>query len=197
MRPRRDRLPPADGSGLFPHSNPAVVISRHLNSPAPALSDTRPELSTLDAVAAARSFVATVTDAGTVFGLIGNNPEPAVKTAGVVAQEWRQSVRGCRDRRYPSYVRLGWPLTCRSKEMRLIDAALSDRDCCGIVVCGAAGVGKSRIAREATAWAASTGCEVRWVVATSSARAVPLGALSSWAGPAGGDSLNLVRGVIE
>ena len=94
-------------------------------------------------------------------------------------------------------MRLTWPLTGRSIEMRLIDAALSDRDCCGIVVCGAAGVGKSRIAREATAWAASNGCEVRWVVATSSARALPLGALRSWAGPAGGDSLQLVRGVIE
>ena len=60
-----------------------------------------------------------------------------------------------------TYMRLGWPLTGRSKEMRLIEAALSDRDCSGIVVCGAAGVGKSRIAREATAWAASTGCVVR------------------------------------
>ena len=94
-------------------------------------------------------------------------------------------------------MRLTWPLTGRSKEMRLIEAALSDRDCCGIVVCGAAGVGKSRIAREAMTSAASNGCEVRLVVATSSARALPLGALSSWAGPAGGDSLQLVRGVIE
>jgi len=47
------------------------------------------------------------------------------------------------------YMRWGWPLTGRSKEMRLIEAALSDRDCGGIVVCGAAGVGKSRIAHEA------------------------------------------------
>src|SRR5262245_39226113 len=96
----------------------------------------------------------------------------------------------------PDHMRLTWPLTGRWKEMRLIEAALSDRDCSGIVVCGAAGVGKSRIAREAMAWAESNGCAVRWVVATSSARALPLGALSSWAGPAGGDSLQLVRGVI-
>src|SRR5258705_10630447 len=81
--------------------------------------------------------------------------------------------------------------------MRLIEAALSDRDCCGIVVSGAAGVGKSRIAREATTSAASNGCEVRWVVATSSARGLPLGGVSWWAGPAGGDSLQQVRGVIE
>src|SRR6478735_9162405 len=95
------------------------------------------------------------------------------------------------------YMRWGWPLTGRSKEMRLIEAALSDRDCGGIVVCGAAGVGKSRIAREAMTSAESNGCAVRWVVATSSARALPLGALSSWVGPSGGDSLQLVRGVIE
>jgi hypothetical protein len=36
------------GSQLFPHSNPAVVISRHLNSPPPALAETRPELAALD-----------------------------------------------------------------------------------------------------------------------------------------------------
>jgi serine/threonine-protein kinase len=38
------------GSQLFPHSNPAVVISRHLNSPPPALADTRSELAALDPI---------------------------------------------------------------------------------------------------------------------------------------------------
>jgi serine/threonine protein kinase len=38
------------GSHLFPHSNPAVVISRHLNAEPPMLSDTRPELANLDPV---------------------------------------------------------------------------------------------------------------------------------------------------
>jgi serine/threonine protein kinase len=38
------------GSHLFAHSNPAVVISRHLNSPPPALAYTRPELAALDSV---------------------------------------------------------------------------------------------------------------------------------------------------
>jgi serine/threonine protein kinase len=41
------------GSQLFPHSNPAVVISRHLNSSPPALADTRPELAALDPVLSA------------------------------------------------------------------------------------------------------------------------------------------------
>jgi DNA-binding CsgD family transcriptional regulator len=94
-------------------------------------------------------------------------------------------------------MRLTWPLTGRSKEMRLIEAAISDPGSSGIVICGAAGVGKSRIAREALDSAASKGCEVRWVVGTSSARALPLGALASWVGSAGSDSLQLVRGVIE
>jgi len=40
------------GSQLFPHSNPAVVISRHLNAPPPAIADTRPDIAGLDAVLA-------------------------------------------------------------------------------------------------------------------------------------------------
>ena len=40
------------GSQLFPHSNPAVVISRHLNAAPPVLADTRPELAALDPVLA-------------------------------------------------------------------------------------------------------------------------------------------------
>ena len=41
------------GSQLFPHSNPTVVISRHLNATPPPLADIRPELATLDPVLAA------------------------------------------------------------------------------------------------------------------------------------------------
>ena len=70
-------------------------------------------------------------------------------------------------------VRLTWPLTGRSQEMRLIEAALTDPDVTGVVVSGAAGVGKSRIAYDALASAASRGCDSRWAVATSSARALP------------------------
>jgi serine/threonine-protein kinase len=40
------------GSQLFPHSNPAVVISRHLNAPPPAIADTRPHIAGLDSVLA-------------------------------------------------------------------------------------------------------------------------------------------------
>jgi DNA-binding CsgD family transcriptional regulator len=94
-------------------------------------------------------------------------------------------------------MRLTWPLAGRGEEMRLIEAALSDPDASGVVISGSAGVGKSRIGREALVGAASRGCEVRWVVGTSCGRGIPLGALASWPGLVGDDSLQLVCGVID
>ena len=88
-------------------------------------------------------------------------------------------------------MRLTWPLAGRAEEMRLIGAAMSDPATSGVVICGRAGVGKSRVAREALDAAAAAGSEVRWVVGTSCGRGLPLGALASWAGLAGGDSLHL------
>ncbi|ORW86760.1 helix-turn-helix transcriptional regulator [Mycobacterium sp. IEC1808] len=94
-------------------------------------------------------------------------------------------------------MRLSWPLTGRAEELRSIGTAIADPDSAGILVCGAAGVGKSRVAREALAAATSRGCVVRWVVGTTAGRLLPFGALSSWTTPAGVDSLQLVRAVIE
>jgi DNA-binding CsgD family transcriptional regulator len=94
-------------------------------------------------------------------------------------------------------VHRSWPLTGRSEELRLIDGALSDADAAGVVVEGPAGVGKSRIAREGLAAAASKGYETRWAVGTASARVLPLGAFAAWVGFAVSDTLQLVRGVIE
>jgi DNA-binding CsgD family transcriptional regulator len=105
-------------------------------------------------------------------------------------------LRSSCQRSYALSVRLKWPLTGRSQEMRVIEAAISDPDSSGVVICGAAGVGKSRIAREALASAAWKGGEVRWAAATSSARHLPLGAFAPWT-PAGMDDLQLVRGVVE
>ena len=56
---------------------------------------------------------------------------------------------------YAMFVRLQWSLTGRSEEMGVIEAALSASDVRGVVICGAAGVGKSRVAREALGVAAS------------------------------------------
>jgi DNA-binding CsgD family transcriptional regulator len=93
--------------------------------------------------------------------------------------------------------RLSWPLTGRSEEMRAIAAATLASDVSGIVICGAAGVGKSRVAREALSSAASRGCETRWAVGTSAARRLPLGAFTAWAQAGVTDTVQLMRGVID
>jgi DNA-binding CsgD family transcriptional regulator len=99
-------------------------------------------------------------------------------------------------RSYAFPVHLKWPLTGRAEELRIIEAAMSDHDSSGIVIGGAAGVGKSRIAREALNSAASKGRKTCWAVATSSARGLPLGAFAPWTS-ASTDSLELVGTVIE
>src|SRR5690349_21975988 len=81
--------------------------------------------------------------------------------------------------------------------MRIIDVALSAAHVSGIVVAGAAGVGKSRIARDALSAAATRGHVVRWAVGTSAARTLPLGAFAAWAPSAVADQLELVRGVVD
>ena len=94
-------------------------------------------------------------------------------------------------------MRLVWPLTGRPEEMRTIEAAISAVDVSGIIVCGASGVGKSRIVREALAVAAAQGCETRWAVGTSLARTIPLSAFTAWARTGITDTVQLLRGVIE
>ncbi|WP_210115632.1 LuxR family transcriptional regulator [Mycobacterium sp. DL99] len=81
--------------------------------------------------------------------------------------------------------------------MGTIEAALSAPGVSGILMCGAAGVGKSRVAREALAAATARGHECRWVVGTSSAQSVPLGAFSTWATSGTTDTIRLLREVIE
>ena len=92
---------------------------------------------------------------------------------------------------------MSWPLIGRSEETGAIEAAISASDASGIVVYGAAGVGKSRLAREALSTAESQGCECRWAAGTSSARAIPLGAFTAWAPSGVTDTVQLLRGVIE
>jgi DNA-binding CsgD family transcriptional regulator len=94
-------------------------------------------------------------------------------------------------------VRLSWPLIGRSEETGAIEAAVSALDVSGIVVYGAAGVGKSRLARDALSATESRGCECRWAAGTSSARAIPLGAFTAWAPSGVTDTVQLLRGVIE
>jgi DNA-binding CsgD family transcriptional regulator len=81
--------------------------------------------------------------------------------------------------------------------MRTIVAAITEPGLAGILVSGAAGVGKSRIVREGLASVAAQGFEPRWAVGTMSARKLPLGAFTPWTGSASTDRLQLVRGVID
>jgi DNA-binding CsgD family transcriptional regulator len=85
----------------------------------------------------------------------------------------------------------------RSAELRAVRAAISAPDAGGIVIGGPAGVGKSRLAREALSVAASRRCETRWTVGTSSARSIPLGAFTAWTPSGVTDTVGLLRGVIE
>ena len=71
-----------------------------------------------------------------------------------------------------------WPLIGRVRELESLVAARTNPRCHGAVLIGAAGVGKSRLAREALSTAAADGACVQWVHATRSAATVPLGALT-------------------
>ena len=94
-------------------------------------------------------------------------------------------------------MRLTWPLVGRSEELQAIRAAIEGPGPAGIVVFGAAGVGKSRIARETLSMAESRGYQTRWAIGTIAARELPLGAFARWARAGVTDTLAAVRGVIE
>lgn len=94
-------------------------------------------------------------------------------------------------------MRLSWPLIGRTGQMRDIGVSVAAPDTAGVVVSGPAGVGKSRLVRDALAAAETLGFESRWVVGASSARAIPMGVFTAWTQPDATDSVHLVRGVIE
>ncbi|MDQ4022073.1 MAG: helix-turn-helix transcriptional regulator, partial [Actinomycetota bacterium] len=91
-----------------------------------------------------------------------------------------------------------WPLTGRAEELNLISGLARHRDGpTGVVLAGSAGVGKTRLAREALAVAEQRGALSRWAVATASARALPLGAFAATLGMVGPDPARQVRQAIE
>jgi DNA-binding NarL/FixJ family response regulator len=94
---------------------------------------------------------------------------------------------------YHLYVRV-WPLTGRAAELRYIDESIRQSDGPrGVVLAGSAGVGKTRVAREALALAEQRGMASRWARATASAHGLPLGPFAGLLGEIGGDPLQVLR----
>jgi DNA-binding CsgD family transcriptional regulator len=80
-----------------------------------------------------------------------------------------------------------WPLVGREAELAAVDRLLSDPSAGGVVIAGAAGVGKTRLAVEAARLAERRGRAVEWARATESAASMPLGAFAALLAPAGGE----------
>ena len=92
----------------------------------------------------------------------------------------------------------GDPLTGRDDELAAVRRALSGSgNHCGVVIVGAPGVGKTRLAREALSRAAVGGERTTWIVGTESARPLPLGAFSVSLTDALSDPLPSVRRLIN
>ncbi len=70
-----------------------------------------------------------------------------------------------------------WPLVGRHEELDFVEASL-DAPSSGVVVAGAAGVGKTRLLREVLERANASGRPTAWAQATQSAREIPFGAVA-------------------
>jgi DNA-binding CsgD family transcriptional regulator len=91
-----------------------------------------------------------------------------------------------------------WPLVGRDEELRFVATALRSRTSRGgVVLAGAAGVGKTRLAREALQRAAAQGRQIRWAYGTASARSTPLGAFEGLLGDLGSNPNQIVPRAVE
>ncbi|MCW2687895.1 MAG: response regulator containing a CheY-like receiver domain and an DNA-binding domain [Mycobacterium sp.] len=91
----------------------------------------------------------------------------------------------------------GDPLTGRDSELDFLRRSLSGGKYSGVLIAGAAGVGKTRLARELLSHAAASGTRTNWIVGTESARPLPLGAFMASAGSVVSDPVPTVRRVIS
>ena len=89
-----------------------------------------------------------------------------------------------------------WPLTGRDEELRRAVAAIRPGGA-GIVVAGAAGVGKTRLAREALAVPEGRGATVVWAHGSTAARPFPLGAFAGLLDIPPGDAAETVGRALD
>jgi DNA-binding CsgD family transcriptional regulator len=84
-----------------------------------------------------------------------------------------------------------WPLVGRREELSIIERTLGDEQYRGLLLAGAPGVGKTRLAREALGAADAAGCETKWAVASRAVAAIPFGAVAHLLPPAEEKSTHL------
>jgi hypothetical protein len=93
-------------------------------------------------------------------------------------------------------VDVSWSLVGRQAELEALAAAIGAAGAGGVVLAGAAGVGKTRLVREALAEARAAGRDAELVAATRAAASIPFGAVSHLLPPAerlGDDRLDTLR----
>ena len=89
-----------------------------------------------------------------------------------------------------------WPLTGRDEELRRVAAAIRP-GAAGIVVAGPAGVGKTRLAREALAVSGGRGATVVWAHGSTAARPLPLGAFAGLLDVPAGDAAETIGRALD
>jgi DNA-binding CsgD family transcriptional regulator len=94
-----------------------------------------------------------------------------------------------------------WPLAGRADELALIEELLGRPAAAGVVLAGAPGVGKTRLATEALEQARARGFATRWATATRSTAVIPFGAfahlLPATTGRAHESPLELMRDLVD
>ncbi|MCV7280424.1 AAA family ATPase [Mycolicibacterium flavescens] len=91
----------------------------------------------------------------------------------------------------------GDPLAGRDGELTRIRRTFSGGNTSGVVIVGAAGVGKTRLAREVLRLAERAGEHTSWIVGTESAKALPLGAFAALLSDVGADPWPNIRQLIK
>lgn len=97
---------------------------------------------------------------------------------------------------YPDEMERSWPLTGRDEELRSVVAAIRPGGA-GIVVAGPAGVGKTRLAREALTVAEARGATVVWAHGSTAARPFPLGAFAGLLDIPPGDAAETIARALD